>query len=163
MIFLTVGTSLPFDRLVAAVDELVESTPLPGVFAQIGDSRYRPRNMEWVPTLSKNDFDRMLAEARFVISHAGVGTIASALMIGKPVIVMPRKRVFHEAVNDHQVSTAQRFGAAGHVLVAHDGPQLQACLTQVASFVPKPRCAQPQAVAGRIAEFLNDLVPLKRR
>ncbi|MCY2954758.1 MAG: glycosyltransferase [Planctomycetota bacterium] len=158
MIFLTVGSSLPFDRLVAAVDELIAPAKLDEVFAQIGDTLYRPQKMRWVQTLSKNDFDRVLADARFVISHAGVGTIASALSLGKPLIVMPRQRAFGEAVNDHQVSTAERFGAAGHILVAHDAQQLATCLAQVVSFTPKPRSAQPRAVSQRVAAFLNTLV-----
>jgi UDP-N-acetylglucosamine transferase subunit ALG13 len=158
MIFLTVGSSLPFNRLVMAMDDLVHPAALGDVFAQIGDTDYRPRNMRWVHALTKSDFDRTLADARFVVSHAGVGTIASAVSIGKPLVVMPRLKTLGEIVNNHQVSTAERFGAAGHVLVAHDVPQLKTCLAQVGTFIPKPRLAQPQAVARRVAQFLATLV-----
>jgi UDP-N-acetylglucosamine transferase subunit ALG13 len=155
MIFLTVGSSLPFDRLVQAVDELVIPAKLGTVFAQTGACRYRPSNCEWVHELCKGDFDQRLADAQLIVSHAGVGTIASALALGKRVIVMPRRKVFGEAVNDHQVSTAERFSTAGHVLLANDAQQLPGCFATVATFSPKPRSAQPKAVAQYIAHFLE--------
>ncbi len=157
MIFLTVGSSLPFDRLIIAVDELVGPAQLGEVFAQIGDGRYCPRNMEWIRTLTKDQFDQRLAASRFVISHAGIGTIAGAIQLGKPVIVMPRRPEFGEIVNGHQISTAERFGAAGHVLVAWDSQSLRQRLIDVRNFRPVPREARPDAVAYRIGEFLRSL------
>jgi UDP-N-acetylglucosamine transferase subunit ALG13 len=49
MIFLTVGTQFPFDRLVRAVDEAFDNGAIDEeVFAQIGETSYRPRNFEQV-------------------------------------------------------------------------------------------------------------------
>jgi UDP-N-acetylglucosamine transferase subunit ALG13 len=158
MIFLTVGSSLPFDRLVSAVDTLAIQCGLQDVVGQIGDSKYRPQNMQCVKSLDRAAFESKMADARFVISHAGMGTISMALSLGKPVIVMPRLRAFGEVVNDHQVSTARRFADAGHVLVAYDVDQLEDCFERVHSFVPTPRLAQPEQVAHRIASLLRTLV-----
>jgi UDP-N-acetylglucosamine transferase subunit ALG13 len=158
MIFLTVGTVMPFDRLVQAVDDAVAAgiirTP---VFAQIGETSLRPRNMEHVPVLDRHDFDRKVAEAEYLISHAGMGSITTALERNKPLLVMPRRRQFREHVNDHQVATARRFGALGHVLVAYDAGEMPRRLQEIVSFTPAPRVSQADRVAGRIMQFLEQI------
>ena len=45
MIFVTVGTDSPFDRLIAAVDSWAEENGRSDVVAQIGRSRMKPRFM----------------------------------------------------------------------------------------------------------------------
>src|SRR5512143_1471526 len=110
MIFLTVGTQFPFDRLVSAVDNLIEQGLIAEeVFAQVGETSYQPRNFEAVPTLEKGSFDAQIKQATAIIGHAGIGTISCALGNGKPLLVMPRLSKYGEVVNDHQVAIAGRF------------------------------------------------------
>jgi UDP-N-acetylglucosamine transferase subunit ALG13 len=72
VIFLTVGTQFPFDRLVKAVDETVGKNRWGGqVLAQVGVGAYCPKNFEAVPSLEKTLFDKHFAEADSIISHAG--------------------------------------------------------------------------------------------
>lgn len=156
MILLTVGTSKPFDRLVLAMDELVASGAVKEkVFAQIGVEGTRPRHMEFTELLEKPEFDELLGRASFVVSHAGMGTITMCLEQGKRLIVMPRLRRYGELVNDHQISTARRFESLGHVLAAYEPGDIARRLEEVASFVPRPRVADPESVARRIGEFLG--------
>ena len=55
MIFMTVGTQFPFDRLVRAVDEAVGMELITDhIFAQIGKNATVPRNFESVETLQKH-------------------------------------------------------------------------------------------------------------
>ncbi len=104
MIFLTVGTILPFDRLVRAVDDAIEAEVITApILAQIGRTSFRPRHMDWVTALEKSEFDQKVTEAAFVISHAGMGSIMIALERRKRLLVMPRRKQYGEAVNDHQV------------------------------------------------------------
>jgi UDP-N-acetylglucosamine transferase subunit ALG13 len=154
MIFLTVGTIVPFDRLVRAVDEMAGRGIVPGpVFAQIGETAYAPQHMEYAQLLSRQDFERHMAEADFVIAHAGVGTMIAALEWHKRLIVVPRKPGEH--VGDHQLQTARRFAALGHVLVAYEVTDLPAQFARVRSFVPTPRVAQPERVVERIRRFME--------
>ena len=120
MIFLTVGTQFPFDRLVQAVDNIFEEALLgEEIFAQIGASLYKPRNFECVSCLDKRLFERWVQKASAIIGHAGMGTITMALDNEKPILVMPRLRRYAEVVNDHQVAIAQRFEQLGHILAAY--------------------------------------------
>ena len=156
MIFLTVGTQFPFDRLVKAVDDLFDRGLIhEQVVAQIGDSKYRPRNFEAVASLDKSAFDRNVEQASAIISHAGMGTITMALEHSKPLLAMPRRKKYGEVVNDHQVVLAIKFEALGHILLARDETELADKIPGLKSFVPRPRTVDPSAVARRIDVFLN--------
>ena len=158
MIFLTVGTSFPFDRLVKAVDGAVAGGFVDEqVFAQIGTGGYRPKHMEYVEILEKNAFDSCLRNASEIISHAGIGTMTMTLEYGKPMLVMPRRKCYKELVNEHQLETAKKFEQLGHVLVAYSEEELPQKISYLNTFVPKKRESQPELVAQRIAQFLNEL------
>jgi len=158
MIFLTVGTQFPFDRLVKCVDDAVSQDGFKEeIFAQIGESSYRPRNFEGVSSLEKRLFDKRIREASGIISHAGMGTIMMALDNKKPLLVMPRLSKYGEVVNDHQVAIARKFEELGHILAVYDIKDLLQKMKQIRTFVPRKRRAQPEAVANRIAQFLDEL------
>ena len=158
MIFLTVGTQFPFDRLVRAVDKALELGKLAEeVLAQIGDSPYRPRNFEAVPELEKSVFDKHFREADGVISHAGMGSITMALENRKPLLVMPRLKKYGEVVNDHQVAIAKKFEKLGHLLVAYSDDELLDKIKFLRGFVPQKREFHCEAVAARISDFLHQI------
>ena len=158
MIFLTVGTQFPFDRLVTAVDDAAgQGLFKDEMFAQIGNSAYRPRNFKAVCSLDKQEYDEMLRCAAGVISHAGMGTIAAALEHKKPMLVMPRLKRFGEVVNDHQVQIARQFERDGYVVAAYGVEELPEKIKTLNSFVPKCRQEQAQAVAQRIRRFLDEV------
>ncbi len=57
-IFVTVGTELPFDRLVRAIDHWAgERGRGSEVFAQIGRTQFRPEHIGWAPLIDGNTFD----------------------------------------------------------------------------------------------------------
>lgn len=157
MIFLTVGTQFPFDRLIRAVDEAMEKGFTEEIFAQIGDSSYEPRNFQAVASMDKHKFDDCFHGASGIIGHAGMGTICMALEQSKPLLVLPRRKKFGEVVNDHQVAIARKFEELGHVLVAYEAEELADKMGFLDTFVPRPRQASPDAVARRIADFLGEL------
>ncbi len=156
VIFLTVGTQFPFDRLVRAIDRLFEEGLMPeDVFGQVGQSTYAPRYFPAVASLEKKAYDERFRQASAIISHAGMGAITMALDHDKPLLVMPRQKKYKEVVNDHQGALADRFEAIGLILVARDETQLREKVAQLRSFVPRPRKAEPEAVAQKIHHFLE--------
>ena len=158
MIFLTVGTQFPFDRLVRAVDKAAGTNGFDEhIVAQIGESSYYPENFEAIPALEKVVFDQHLRKADSIISHAGMGTIAMALDHRKPLLVMPRLKKYGEVVNDHQLAIAKKFEELGYLLVAYSAEDVQIKMKQLKSFVPQERQPCPDIVAARISTFLNKL------
>lgn len=151
MIFVTVGTQFPFDRLVRAVDDAVADGSISAeVFAQVGKDGYRPKHMKWAEELDKEQYSQLVSRADALIGHAGTGTIVVALEAGKPLLVMPRLSRLGEIVNDHQVGTAHRFGEMGHVLVAETELELPQRLKELQAFVPQPRSAHPERIVTRM-------------
>lgn len=158
MIVLTVGSVFPFDRLVEAVDELVGRGAVSDeVFAQVGVGGVRPKHMQFVEVMEKPRFDSLMRGASGLIGHAGMGTITMALEMRKPLLVMPRRKLHGELVNDHQLATARRFESQRQVLVAYEPAELAAKLPLLSSFVPEPRVAHADKVAKRIGAFLFEI------
>ena len=156
MIFLTVGSEFPFDRLVRAVDDLADGEAFgEEVFAQIGRGSYVPRHMDWVANLKRESFDERLRQSRAVISHAGMGTIIKCMELQKPLLVVPRRKQFGEHVNDHQVGTARNFESLGDILVAYETDSLPARLRELCDFRPPSRRQGPQEVIRCVREFLQ--------
>ena len=119
MIFVTVGNMDPFDRLVRAVDHWVLTNPnSEKIVAQIGDGQYVPANFEYVRRMSPDDFETHFREARLVVSHAGMGTIITALELGKPIIVVPKRAALGEQRNEHQLATIRHFRRSQLMMVA---------------------------------------------
>jgi UDP-N-acetylglucosamine transferase subunit ALG13 len=120
VILVSVGSQVPFDRLIRAVDEWAGIKGRSDVFAQIADGEYRPTHMRFVDFVDPSEFKRLVGEAQVVVSHAGMGSIITALELGKPIVVMPRQARFRETRNDHQVAAAKYFGEQGRIIVATD-------------------------------------------
>jgi len=158
MIFLTVGTQFPFDRLVKAIDEWVGSSKInEKIFAQIGNSTYRPKNFEAASELEKSLFDEYFNRADGIISHAGMGTITMAMERKKPLLVMPRLKKYGEVVNDHQVDIARKFEKLRYLLVAYQEADLPMKIEELKTFRPKERRPQTELVVARISMFLSEL------
>jgi UDP-N-acetylglucosamine transferase subunit ALG13 len=134
VIFVTVGTQLPFDRMVRAIDRwAAESVQPSDVFAQIGPSSYQPQHIRYKPFVGAGEFDRLVIQASVIVSHAGMGSILTALTHGKPIVIMPRRLQLNEQRNDHQLATAERFQGQPGVFVAADELQLSCLLEQLSS------------------------------
>jgi len=157
MIFLTVGTQFPFDRLIKMVDDAIRHGFIEDeVWAQIGQSSYRPRNFEKsAKFLEKHIYDQWMLKASKVISHAGIGSITMALDQAKPLLVMPRLRKYGEVVNNHQMDIAQKFEQCGYLLAAYNVEEMPEKIKSLKSFIPQKRGTQAEIVAERILKFLN--------
>jgi len=158
MIFLTVGTQFPFDRLIKAVDKAVRDVLADEeIFAQIGDSSYEPVNFKATKRMNAELFDKYVRNCSAIISHSGMGTIEAALSNSKPMLVMPRLKRFGEVVNDHQAAIAKNFDAEGYLLAAYDENDIRKKLIELKTFIPKKRINSSDGVINRISQFLNSI------
>jgi UDP-N-acetylglucosamine transferase subunit ALG13 len=157
LIFVTVGAQMPFYRMVSAIDRWARSSGCSDVLAQIGPTDWRPAHIRWTQFLEPAEFRQQVESASVVIAHAGMGSILTALELGKPIIVMPRRGELRETRNDHQVATARQLLAHGRVHVAFDEAELLAKLERVDSIRAAERIspyASPQLI-GVIREFIT--------
>ena len=119
MIYVTVGTQLPFARLIKAVNDIAAEKGL-DVFAQVGPDNSHYHAIKTADFVDPEHATRLIKEADLVIAHAGMGTIISASQLGKPLIIMPRQFQYGEHRNDHQLATANRFRDFTNITVVED-------------------------------------------
>ena len=122
MIFVTVGTQLPFDRLINLVDDWAKNHPDKEIIVQAGSCGFEPTQCELKGFISASEWEALFLSAELVVAHAGMGTIIKCIDAGKPLIVMPRRADLNEHRNDHQLATVgQLKGADNIVIVQNDG------------------------------------------
>jgi UDP-N-acetylglucosamine transferase subunit ALG13 len=126
MIFVTVGSSsIPFDRLLRGIEHASIDEPL---VVQHGLSTVLPGRAECVDFLDHEAFVTIVRSARVIITHAGVGSVMTALAECKRPIVVPRRKSYAEAVDDHQVPFARRAGELGLVTLVEDVNRLASAI-----------------------------------
>lgn len=111
MVFVTVGTqNFNFTRLLNAVEEAVKKDVIrEKVIAQIGHNKFDSEYFTCIPFLKKEEFNKHISRARFVISHGGTGSLISALKLEKKIIVAPRLARYDEHIDDHQLEIIEVF------------------------------------------------------
>lgn len=153
MIFVTIGSMFPFDRLIRVMDAWAAAHGEAETLAQIGDGAYRPAHMPWVRRLEQAEFARTVAGARLIVAHAGMGSVITADQFGKPIVILPRLQDRGELTTDHQIATANWLRAKPGIHVADRdedlGPRIADAL---ASEAPGP-CFAPTAGPEFIARI----------
>ncbi len=125
MIFVTVGSMFPFDRLIRLMDAWAGLHPDAPVFAQIGTGTFEPTVMKWTRRLTPVDFEETVRSARLIVAHAGMGSVITASDYGTPIVLLPRIASQGEHTTDHQVDTARWLGDRSGIYVANpDGSDL---------------------------------------
>ena len=148
MIFVVVGTQMPFDRLIHAVDEWAREVGRDDVFAQIGKGT-PPSYIGHERTLTVERFNECMQQSSLIIAHAGMGTILNALQWDKEIIVMPRRHSLGEHQNDHQFATARKLVDFAAIPVAMDENELQQMLR---------RPDNPHATRSGLLPFMRNLL-----
>lgn len=157
MIFVTVGTQLPFDRLVRAVDAWAASHPELTVSMQIGESTYVPQHCEWSRFTAPAEWDRLFGNAELVVSHAGMGTILKCMDQEKPLVVMPRRASRGEHRNEHQIATAAHLkGQLGLTVIENDQDLVDALSRPLSDHqLHPPDRSASVGLIGEIRKFLG--------
>jgi UDP-N-acetylglucosamine--N-acetylmuramyl-(pentapeptide) pyrophosphoryl-undecaprenol N-acetylglucosamine transferase len=90
-----------------AVEQLVQVIPEgTEVLWQTGDTNTSGLAIKSHVNLPTHELLSAIAECDAVITHAGIGSILSALQAGKRPVVIPRRAQFKEHVDDHQTLIA---------------------------------------------------------
>jgi exopolysaccharide biosynthesis glucuronosyltransferase PssE len=159
MIFASVGSMLPFDRLVKAVDDWAAAHPDQQVFIQIGRGAYEPRHAPWARIMPAEEYRDRIRGATLFVAHVGMGSILQGLEERRQMLLLPRHQALKEHTTDHQLHTAKRFRDTPGLRIVDDVAALQASMTEL---LERPMAASegistvatPSLIAG-IADFLR--------
>ncbi len=127
MIFVTIGTQIPFDRLIEMLDRIAPELD-EEIYAQVLKGKYKPKHIKTLDFIEPDEFEEVFIQARLVVAHAGMGTILSALRNSKPLIIFPRIAALGEHRNDHQSATAMMIKEKKYAYVATDEKELRELL-----------------------------------
>jgi len=151
VILVTVGMHTDgFSRLVEEMDRIAGQID-EKVLIQLGNTAYRPVAAEWFAFATYEEMADLCEQARVIVSHAGAGSILTALRYHKPLIVVPRAQRYGEVVDDHQFELAEAMSEAGRLLMAAETSQLAEKLDAAAAFCPAPPTAKRLVTALRVA------------
>ena len=152
MILVTLGTQdKPFKRLIKAVEKQVELGNIKDeVIVQSGCTKYKSDKMKVVNYIPMKDFSKLMKEADFLITHAGVASIIEGLKAGKKIIAVARKSEYGEHVNNHQEQILENFGEKGFIIPLYEMDKMDEALKKVKDF-------QVKEFKGNNEKFLNEL------
>ena len=159
MIFASVGSMLPFDRFVRAVDEWARDNPQEPVFIQIGEGEYEPQHAPWARLVAFSEYRQRLETCSLFVAHVGMGSILQGLELRKQMLLLPRHASLREHTTDHQLHTAARFGHVKGLRIVEDEDALQASMTELLAH-PLPEAEglapfAPPAFTDNIAQYLR--------
>lgn len=152
MIFVTIGSMFPFDRLIRLMDGFAAANPGAELLAQIGEGDYVPAHMRYVRRLGQTEFAGAVAGAELVVAHAGMGSVITASQYGRPIVMMPRLQRQGEHTTDHQIATANWLRGKPGVFIADGdadlGPRIAEALAAGPPSAPIfPPEAPPEFIA----------------
>ena len=153
MIFVILGTQKePFTRLL----DLIEKSHLKQkVIVQAGHTKYKSTKMEIFDFKSPEEIQNLIQKANFIITHAGTGSILTALKNNKKVIACARLKKYGEHVDDHQKELAGAFAKAGYILEINDSANLDNILTKIDSFSPKPYISNTDKFIAKLKQEIE--------
>jgi UDP-N-acetylglucosamine transferase subunit ALG13 len=100
-----------------------------------------------------------MESANFVVAHAGMGSIITALTLAKPLVIMPRRADLGEHRNDHQTATVARFLDRAGIFVAADETALVGVLDDLASGAKTPAAEKVGLYAeARLVAVIRDFI-----
>jgi UDP-N-acetylglucosamine transferase subunit ALG13 len=147
--FATVGTVLPFDRLIGGVAKLKRDGLLPEhVTAQVGEGGPTHPELTCVEGMDFADVQALLADAELVFTHGGTGSLVTALRAGCRVVAMARDPERREHYDDHQMEIVEAFAERGLIAVARDADDLPRALAEARAMTVRRATTNPQKLIG---------------
>ena len=151
-IFVSVGTQLSFDRLVESVENLAIKNGWKVDF-QVAGSKFKSSLGVTRDFVNPDEYAEFFEKCDLFVSHAGVGSIITALDNGKSIVVLPRRFEYGEHRNDHQMATAKKFERLSNVFVAWSEAELEKNIKL--AFQSKSAEVCPDKVDRSLIDFLE--------
>ncbi|MEM7470462.1 MAG: glycosyltransferase [Pseudomonadota bacterium] len=142
MIFVTVGTQLPFPRLVAEMNRLAGRTCEPVIAQTCHDLTPYP-NLIVEPFMNSERYTDVIEQARLVVAHAGIGTVLAARQAHVPLILVPRRVSLGEHRNDHQEGTVRQLLGRDGITGVWDTAKLEGLIKSDLSLPETPTVSGP--------------------
>ncbi len=157
MIFVTLGTQdKQFNRLASHISLLVSNKKIKEeVVIQAGCTKVSNKDIKVFKQLSYEEMLNYFKKCDIVITHGGVGSITDALLLGKKVIAVPRKKEYKEAVNNHQEEIIDAFVKEGFLLKAETEEELEEKINEIRKFKPKKYISNTDNFIKKLESYMD--------
>lgn len=154
MIYITLGTQgADFSRCLKMVEQLIVDENIKDeIIAQVGNTSYRSPHIKCFEYVTETDYQKYIAEADVIITHAGSGALFSCIKKGKKAIAVARLVRYGEMVNDHQTELVRKLSEGGYLL---DGTfDMKGAWEKLVTFTPRTNDFECN-ISNRIEELLD--------
>ena len=163
MVFVCLGTQdMPFTRLLEMVESCIqEGNITQPVKVQCGYTTYPSDRLEQFAFCSAEQMHQYMEEADYIITHAGTGTIVSALKLGKKVIAVNRLHRFGEHTDDHQKEIVAEFASTGYILSCYEEEHLADKIAMLDQFAVPVFESNTHVVLDYLRNYIDDVLGRK--
>ncbi len=135
MILVTLGTQK--QQFIRLLNYIENSKINDEIIVQAGFTKFKSNKMKIFDFIDYEKMNNYIEKADLIITHAGTGSIVSALKKGKKVIACARKKEYLEHVDDHQEEILDVFYEEGYILKIDDNIDLDLVIKDSNNFKPK--------------------------
>ena len=158
--FVSIGNGTQsFSRLLDAVKTIADHLPQP-VVVQHGRTPFFSDDIEHFAFTDESDFLDRLGKCQIFITHAGGGSVFSAIRLGKKPVVVPRRKAHDEIVDDHQMAFAEELARQRKIEPVYDVAELLDAVANVIAnphLPPEPEGERP--AFAKIASAITAFAP----
>lgn len=135
MILVTLGTQKQqFTRL---LDYIENSNIKEEIIVQAGFTKFESKRMQIFDLINYDKMNEYITKSDLIITHAGTGSIVSALKNNKKVIACARLSKYGEHVDNHQEEILDVFYEEGFILKIDENSNLNDVFKKSKNFKPK--------------------------
>ncbi|MCF0110085.1 MAG: exopolysaccharide biosynthesis protein, partial [Erysipelotrichaceae bacterium] len=120
-------------------------------------TKYESSKMRVVDYLSQEEFNQVIKDASYVITHGGAGTIMTCLKMNKKILAAARLASYHEHVNDHQTQLLSSFEDMGYLIYMKELDDIAPYIEQIQTFEPKQYQSNTANMISLIEQFIDNL------
>lgn len=122
--FISLGNSYQsFGRLLKNIEEFINELPKP-ILIQRGHTEFSSNKAEVVTFMDMNAFEKAINSHSLIILHGGAGSIIQAVSQQKVPVVMARRKIFDEHIDDHQVEFVAKLSSKDLIISLDSGVNL---------------------------------------
>jgi len=109
--FISLGNShQSFSRLLKNIEQFADKLPKP-ILIQRGHTEFSSKFAEIIAFMDMNAFMKAINNHSLIILHGGAGSIIQAVSQKKVPVVMARRKIFGEHIDDHQVEFVNKLAS----------------------------------------------------
>ena len=153
MILVTLGTQKQqFTRILEYIEQ---SNLCDEIIVQAGFTKFESTKMKIFDFIDYDKMNEYLNKADLIITHAGTGSIVSALKKNKKVIACARLAKYLEHVDNHQEEILDVFYEEGYILKIDDTLDLDEVIEKSKTFKPKKFISNTRNFIQKLEEEIN--------